>query len=300
MNKGDVVTNKDKTKKGLIMKIRKGFVNKIMKVMGNAALVLVLTALTVGIGYIAVEQIQFAIEMNRWQAEIAQKQAKIAQRYEMISESVKLCDANDIPTEQDALWSLMSLERMWRSNHLISKSELDFVIVEQNLPLPVADTGYDFVMPKDHVRYQVIKQVFDYVGDLMGREFIIVDDRKEILGGMTPDMANEVPVLELKLAVKEGEYMGYPIAAWADQQEGVIGVEVWWWYDDNMWKEGGYYTILHEVGHLLGLGHADESAGLGSVMGGTLRTANQMRQTKTFGLNDIAALKYLWCNNPFK
>lgn len=231
-----------------------------------------------------------------------QHDAVVAQKYAVNTADMNLCKMKGLPEGDDAVFSVSPYgngwqKRLYERNFLAVKAESDLVVVEQNLPLPVAGTGYDAVMPKDHVRYKAIKQVFDYVGDLMGKKFIIVDDRNEVLGEMTADAADRIPVLELYLALDEGRYMGYPYVAWADALNGVLGVEVWWWYDDNMWSEGGYHTFLHEIGHLLGLDHVDEEAGHETVMGGTQRDESA---TRTFGLHDLAGLKYLWCSNPVK
>jgi len=247
------------------------------------------------IAFIAVAVMQ-NIKIDR---EIKEDNAAMVQRYELSTNGMALCDKDNLLSQEDAVWSGNRRE-LWNHNLLALKSKFDFVVVEQNLPLPVTGTGYDAVMPKDNPRYKVINEVFDYVGDLMGRKFIVVDDRKEILGDMTADMADKVPVWELYLAIDEGRYMGYPVVAWGDQIGGVLGVEVWWWYDDNMWKEGGYYTLLHEIGHMLGLGHVDESAGYESVMGGIHKSTSQMMATRTFGSHDLAGLKNLWCTNPVK
>lgn len=271
--------------------MNKKTLSKINDAMEVIVYSIILIAMLAALGYLIKSEMSYNNAQDK-------EDAAIVQRYEMSKSGMSLCNMN-VLSREDAVWS-GSRYPMWNTNLLALKSEFDFVVVEQNLPLPVAGTGFGAVMPKDHPRYKVINEVFDYVGDLMGREFIIVDDRQEILGSMTADMAERVPVWELYLAIDEGRYMGYPVAAWGDQIGGVLGVEVWWWYDDNMWKEGGYYTFLHEIGHMLGLGHVDESAGHGSVMGGEHKSTAEMMSTRTFGPHDLAGLKHLWCTNPTK
>lgn len=254
---------------------------------------------------IAIAMLAFVVTIVKMQVSYVKEENKrnavIAERYEVNTADMNLCKMNGLPVGDDAVWSFNHHGGgIYEHNLLGRKSESDVVIVEQNLPLPVAGTGYDAVMPVDHTRYMVINRVFNYVGDLMDKKFIVVDDRKEVLDDMTADAADRVPVVELYLALDEGKYMGYPVAAWADARNGVLGVEVWWWYDDNMWNEGGYYTLLHEIGHLLGLGHVDESAGHETVMGGEQKSTNQSMATRTFGLHDLAGLKHLWCTNPVK
>lgn len=226
------------------------------------------------------------------------EEAVQTKKYEIVTSGMELCQRNDLPVVDEYAWSgSMTNRSVYDSTLYAQKVDSPFVVVEQNLPLPVAGSGFDAVMPQDHQRYIDIVQTFDYIGDVMDKKFIVVDDRKEVLGGMTADMADRVPVFELYLAIDEGKYMGYPVAAWASVKDGVLGVEVWWWYDDNMWNEGGVRTLLHEFGHMLGLGHVDESAGHQSVMGG-VEDHKRLFDPRTFGLHDLASLKQLWCNNP--
>jgi len=273
----------------------KNIINKIKDSLEVIVYGILVTGMFAVLGYIIKNEMDYNKAEN-------EKVAAMVQRYEMSYKTgMSLCETNVLSQETD-VWSgdpyYTDPYYLWNVNFLALKSESDFVVVEQNLPLPVTGTGYGAVMPKDHPRYKKINEVFDYLGDLMGREFIVVDNRQEILGGMTADMADRVPVLELYLAVDTGRYVGFPAAAWADQIGGVLGVEVWWWYDDNAWEESGYYVFLHEIGHLLGLGHVDESATQESVMGEFMKSANHMVQTKTFGLHDLTGLKRLWCTNP--
>jgi hypothetical protein len=228
------------------------------------------------------------------------EKAAVERLYKIGNAAVALCDKSDILPEGKAIWNSEFYGRrnnIYLNTVLGKNIESPFVIVEQNLPLPVAGTGYDAVMPKDHKRYVEINRVFNYIGDVMGKEFIVVDDRAELLSGMTADMMERIPVWELYLAIDEGRYMGYPVAAWGDGIRGILGIEVWWWYSDDMWDEGGTRTILHEAGHMLGLGHVGESAGDQTVMGGT-KDHERSFASRTFGLHDLAGLQQLWCNDP--
>lgn len=238
-----------------------------------------------------------------FKAELAAEKAAVERLYKIGNATVALCDKSDILPEGKAIWNSESYVLHGRGDNIYMNTvfgrniESPFVVVEQNLPLPVAGTGYDAVMPKDHKRYVEIKRVFNYIGDVMGKEFIVVDDRAELLSGMTADMMERIPVWELYLAIDEGRYMGYPVAAWGDGIRGILGIEVWWWYRDDMWDEGGTHALLHEAGHMLGLGHVDESAGDQTVMGGTM-DHERLFAPRTFGLHDLAGLQQLWCNDP--
>lgn len=115
---------------------------------------------------------------------------------------------------------------------------------------------FSSINPEQQTR---VREIFDFFGELFGMDFVEVDtldmgavDHVVVVGDLFPNGGTSGPGGVIGLAESPGKL------AIMD------GAENW----DNSFGAGFFDTAMHEIGHLLGLGHSYDLPG-GTVMGST-------------------------------